>query len=185
MKFESEFEIRYSANIIKNNANATDKLDFLIQFGNLKFYVELKEKNQRYNSQSWDLNPQRESEVLILDDLTIRKMLSASLHTGTFAVLLYRDCVTNTIHGCFTQDFLFMEKKRVNRKLQETQKGKWIVMKSDFHQLSKHNPIEEMMHIWRGRYSNFATQLECWGNVTEQGGIPRTQAYRNEDFSNK
>ena len=124
--------------------------------------------------------------MLILDDLTIRKMLSASLHTGTFAILLYRDCVTDTIHGCFTQDFLFMDKKRVNRKLQETQmeKGKWLVMKSDFHQLSK-NPIEEMLQIWKDRYFNFATQLECWGNVTEQGGIPRTKAYRNEDYANK
>ncbi len=95
---------------------------------NRKFYLEVKEKRQVYNTKNWDIiRPEEEVHMFIMDELSARKILAYAPFSG----LLVRNNLTSMYHWFSIMDMYLMPKIRVDRPIQKhdtiSYKGKWIM----------------------------------------------------------
>lgn len=126
--FQEEFRAycRRTSLIYTDATDSYKRLDFTLILGReTQFYLELKEKRQPYAMRHWpDVAP--ESDLFILDDLTVRKCLAYAPRCG----VLVRD----NLHARYVffpvVDLALMPRVRVNRAIQnkvEDVKGKWLI----------------------------------------------------------
>lgn len=89
------------------------------------FFLEVKEKRQPYNMRNWPpFAP--ESDLFILDDLTVRKCLGYAPRAG----VLVRDNGRRLYVFFSVIDLALMPRLRVNRSIQrktQDEKGKWLI----------------------------------------------------------
>lgn len=89
------------------------------------FYLEVKEKRQRYNMNHWPAYVD-EVNLFILDDLTVRKCLAYAPKSG----ILVRDNIHNRYTFLPIVDLALMPRLRVNRPIHQNApalKGKWLI----------------------------------------------------------
>jgi len=120
------------------------------------YYIEAKEKKQRYTAR-WHLLPGAdEQDLFIIDELTIRR--SAEKYPAAFFVL--RDRPMERLFLAPIWELISCERARVDR----VKKGKWIVDVRNFRQISDESEIPDIVPAmladvgWRKSHS--LTQLE-------------------------
>jgi len=117
----------------------TDKLDFM----HPGWVVEIKEKNQRINTQRWD-TPTAERDSFIIDELSVRKAIDDPL--PVFFVL--RDNIEHRIFCVPLEELVGLPKRRMNRRGPTGHdKGKWIVSLEECIQLLLPN-VAEFCHTY-------------------------------------
>jgi len=159
--------------------------DFTILLnGEAYFYLEVKEKRQKYNMNNW---PEfcKEADLFILDDLTVRKCLAYSPRSG----ILIRDNLRNLYVFLSVVDLALMPRMRVNRRICRqipTLKGKWLI---NLNNGVKAESIEDIFSAIRqyvdASDSILFEMIECYGQYEGEdigrGGITRKPAYWDID----
>jgi len=169
-----------------DNTTAFDALDFTIlaQEG-AAFYLEVKEKRQAYNAANWPAFAP-EINLLILDDLTVRKCLGYAPRAG----VLVRDNQQARYHFFSVIDLALMPRLRVNRPIQRTVddwKGKWLVNLQNGVQAST---LEEIFAHMRTYVASLPAILgerhACYGDYVDEaigsGGIVRRGVHWTTDI---
>lgn len=169
----------------QDNSSSYRQLDFVILSKDEPFfYLEVKEKQRRYNMKNWPPFA-READLFILDDLTVRKCLAHAPRSG----ILVRDSVTRLYIFFSVMDLALMPKMRVNRDIHRTRadvKGKWLV---NLQNGVRAGNIEEAFTTIRAYLEQIDTTLftarECYGDYVDEkivgGGITRKPAYWERD----
>ncbi len=169
----------------RDNSSSYKELDFTLLLNNRPyFYLEVKEKRQKYNMKNWPKFTE-ESDLFILDDLTVRKCLAYSPQSG----ILVRDNL-NKIYFFFSViDLALMPRQRLNRHIHRTVsdlKGKWLI---SFSCGVRTDSIEEAFSNIR-RIIDATDRIlfdvkECFGNYDNEeiasGGITRQPSHWNID----
>jgi hypothetical protein len=97
----------------------------VINFGGAILHLDVKEKIQKYHTANRPkIMP--ESEMFILDDLSVRKCLAYAPNSG----ILIRDNLKDQYYFFSVVDLALMPRTRVNRQInkkQPGQKGKWVI----------------------------------------------------------
>lgn len=160
--------------------------DFKIAFpvptnpeGGKSFWLDAKEKIQHINLKNWLQTDIPEEGLFIIDELSIRRLLSLGLYSG----VLIRTKEPLAYYFFSVLDFLFVPKLRANRIASPTEiKGKWMI---DL----RFKPMKETLAYAINSAYNYAFDLpklikqsECIGEVPT-AGIPRTKAYRYIDYT--
>lgn len=104
-----------------------DRLDFKFTLPktNEYFYLDVKEKRQKYNMNNWDTDIP-EQHLFIVDDLAARKLL----YVAPNSALLIRDNLRQKYFLFLVIDLFLINKKRINRKINKNEpmaKGKWLL----------------------------------------------------------
>lgn len=182
--FEQELKDFFSLNNIdySDNSSSYKLLDFTLNnfacptIKRRTLFLEVKEKRQTYNTQSWsEISKDEEPFSFILDDLSSRKILAYAPCSG----LLIRDNIDNNYYWFSVLDLYLMPKKRVNRPIKKNNhqqyKGKWII---DLRNAAKSSTLDDIFleikkHIDNQDF-NYLKKLECYGtfhgeNILEQG----------------
>ncbi|MEM4202684.1 MAG: hypothetical protein QXS54_01310 [Candidatus Methanomethylicaceae archaeon] len=160
-----------------------DELDFEIIISGVNFHLEVKEKRQKYNLSNWDWED-REENLVIIDELSVRKCLRVAPHSGILIRDHTRDCYI--FYSVLT--LLLIPKKRVNRVIRRAVqglKGKWLVdvrngivctsLDESFTQIARY--VETLPQALQA--------LECLGNFFGEslgkGGIVRRPEHWEKD----
>lgn len=109
-----------------DHTSSFKKPDFTLYLsGDTPFFLEVKEKRQPYNTRNWpSFAP--ETDLFILDDLTVRKCLGYAPRAG----VLVRDNRQRQYIFFSVIDLALMPKLRVNRSIERNAqdlKGKWLI----------------------------------------------------------
>jgi hypothetical protein len=160
-----------------------DKLDFEITISGVRFYLEAKEKRQRYRLSNWKWEGEEEN-LVIIDELSVRKCLGVAPYSG----ILVRDCTKERYIFYSILRLLLIPKKRVNRVIHravQALKGKWLVdVRNGIVCTSLDESFEKIV-----RYIEVLPQalqaLECLGNFLGEsigrGGIVRQPEHWEKD----
>ncbi len=178
---------RRSGLIYTDNTSSYKRLDFTLLLGReAQFFLELKEKRQPYALKNWpDFAP--ESELFILDDLTVRKCLAFAPRSG----VLVRDNLHARFAFFSVVDLASMPRLRVNRAIQNVVadvKGKWLIDLRNGHPVGD---LEQALQAIRNYAKNLPgilfEQHACYGEyVGEQidaAGVIRRPAHWQTDAS--
>ena len=169
----------------RDNSSSFKQPDFTLMLNNKPyFFLEVKEKRQKYNMDNWPKFT-NESDMFIIDDLTIRKCLSYSPKSG----ILVRDNLSRKYFFFSVIDLALMPRRRLNRPIRRAVsglKGKWLIS-LNCGNLS--NSIEDSFSAIR-RYIDGIDHilfevLECYGNYENEeiglGGIIRKPSHWDID----
>jgi hypothetical protein len=109
-----------------DNTTSYKKPDFTLHLAaEQRFFLEVKEKQKPYDPRNWPpFAPER--DLLILDDLTVRKCLGYAPRAG----VMVRDSVQQIYVFFSVVDLALMPKLRVNRTIArqvQDLKGKWLI----------------------------------------------------------
>jgi hypothetical protein len=163
-----------------------EDLDFTIldRSGLPLFRLDVKEKRQRYNMQNWPAFAP-EADLLILDDLTVRKCLAYAPQSG----ILVRDNLVQRYIFFSVIDLALMPRQRVNRPInrnQPEQKGKWLIN-------ARNGQIAPSLHRCMDHLRDYLDQLDttiltstpCYGTYVDEtidsAGIVRNPAHWDAD----
>lgn len=133
MPFDSSMEQEIKSYFVQigipfaDHSASFEDLDFTIldQSGLPLFRLDVKEKRQHYNLRHWP-NFAPEADLLILDDLTVRKCLVYAPQSG----ILVRDNLGQRYIFLSVIDLALMPRQRVNRPINRNRperKGKWLI----------------------------------------------------------
>jgi len=182
--FFSESNISY-----EDCTNSLYCLDFRFRYREDKeeyAHLEVKEKKAPYNLSNWGIFNEKESDIFIIDDLSIRKLMLY----GPRSFTLIRNNGNGKYYMLRSVDTLGIPKIRVNRPIEKNNlifKGKWIIKFSDL------KPIESLSHAFLEilKYINnlrqvFLETTECFGNYPSEklseAGIVREAHYWQKDL---
>ncbi|MBX2999846.1 MAG: hypothetical protein KF893_15100 [Caldilineaceae bacterium] len=172
-----------------DHSSSYEKLDFTIldKNGLPLFRLDVKEKRQRYNLKNWpSFAP--EPDLVILDDLTVRKCLAYAPQSG----LLVRDSLCQQYIFFSVIDLALMPRMRVNRPIQRNQpqlKGKWLINARN----GKASQALDQAIAHIGDYLNrldttLLTSTACYGTYVDEtidsGGIVRQPSHWDTDVQN-
>lgn len=168
-------------------SSSYDRLDFTIQdkSGQPAFHLDAKEKRQRYAMANWPKFA-RESDLFILDDLTVRKCLAFAPRSG----VLIRDNIRNAYIFFSVVDLALMPRKRVNRIIDNRKtevKGKWLINLRNGRTFSSlDDSILHIRRFTRDLNGILFDTLECHGEYVEErvelGGATRKPSHWEEDI---
>lgn len=164
--FEQEIKEILTANKVKfkDHCDSFKKPDFTIYVKKKPyFYLEAKEKRQRYNMHHWQTKIAEEN-LFILDDLTVRKCLAYAPISG----VLVRDNPRSR-YALFTiVDLALMPRQRVNRPIQRavaTLKGKWLIDLQHGFLAASLNDIFTRLRQYNDHQNEIIFKtLACYGN---------------------
>ncbi len=156
----------------------------LLMKGEPYFYLEVKEKRQKYKVKNWDISMD-EAHLFILDDLTVRKMLAYAPLSGA----LVRDNMQGAYYFFSVVDLALMPKKRMNREIYRVKsalKGKWLV---DLRNGKKASSLADAFSCLRAYVDALDeilfAQNECYGAYhgedIQRGGVTRQAAHWVQD----
>jgi hypothetical protein len=177
----AEREIPFS-----DNSTSYADLDFTImdESGLALFRLDVKEKRQRYNMQNWPAFAP-EVDLLILDDLTVRKCLAYAPQSG----ILVRDNLVQRYLFFSVIDLALMPRQRVNRLINRNRpqrKGKWLIN-------ARNGQIAPSLHRCMDHLQGYLDQLDtpiltltaCYGSYVDEtidsAGIVRNPSHWNTD----
>lgn len=156
--------------------------DFYVKLKPGYFYLEVKEKRQKYRTDLWPIDfPEKYS--FILDELSGRKLATVVGASG----LLVRDNNGN-YHFTDTFGLLLMPKNRCKRQLQGVLKGKWVL---DLRNFTKIDKIIDAFKL-ASSYLNISRDLverdariygEFFNEEVPIAGTRRTENYRKYDLA--
>ena len=170
----------------EDHSESYKELDFVINFGKSIFHLDVKEKIQKYQTANWPkIMP--ESEMFILDDLSVRKCLAYAPNSG----ILIRDNLNNRYYFFSVVDLALMPKTRANRpinKNQSGQKGKWVInLRNGKRFASSEDAIVYLNKFISEMGTILFEALECYGSYVNEkvkdAGIPRKPAHWDIDVN--
>lgn len=186
--FEQEIKTYFDQQGIRfsDDSSAYKKLDFTIhdKIGQPTFYLDVKEKRQKYNMKHWfPFAP--EADLFVLDDLTVRKCLAHAPQSG----VLIRDNIRKRYYFFSVVALALMPRMRVNRPINRNKpevKGKWLVnLRNGKKSLSLEKAVFNIRFYLRDLNTTLFETLECYGDYVdekiEEGGILRKPAHWDED----
>jgi hypothetical protein len=160
------------------------KPDFYIKGLTSMFYVEVKEKRQKYNTDLWPISFP-EHHAFILDELTARKMMQYPLN----GCVLVRDNTTGLYFFADVMALWLMERTRCVRNHNNVLKGKWVL---DLRNFMASDQLADMFVFMRD-YLTVSTGLvnrDVWlhrpdfpGERIEVSGTPRTKEQKAHDIA--
>jgi len=169
-----------------DNSASFKNPDFTVFWNDIPyFYLEVKEKRQKYDMSNWPEYTE-ETDLFILDDLTVRKCLAYSPKSG----IMIRDNLRNAYFFLSVVDLALMPRMRVNRPIERnvaTLKGKWLI---NLNNSLKSESIDEIFSGIR-KYVGASEEIlfntiECYGHYVEEkiglGGITRRPAHWDTDI---
>jgi hypothetical protein len=168
----------------EDHSESYKELDFVINFSGAIFHLDVKEKIQKYQMDNWPkIMP--ESEMFILDDLSVRKCLAYAPNSG----ILIRDNLKNGYYFFSVVDLALMPRTRVNRQInknQQGQKGKWIInLRNGISFSSSEDAFDYLNKFISEMDIVLFNALGCYGNYVNekvnQAGIPRRSAHWDVD----
>jgi hypothetical protein len=146
-----------------DNTESFKDLDFTIfSHGESIFQLEVKEKRKPYNASHWPTEIS-ETDLFILDDLTVRKCINHAPRCG----VLVRDSARARYCFFSVVDLAMMPRERVNRSIDNRKKalkGKWLINLNDG--LLAGNLEDAFDHIrtyLRNLDEILFERLECYG----------------------
>ena len=172
-----------------NSTSYTD-IDFRLKIDEVGFALELKEKKQKYNLLNWEGVHIPEEQFMVIDELSIRKIVLS----GASAGLLVKDSVRDKMFFFSMIDLVLMPKiKRFNRPTnfneKEGIKGKWAI------DLRHGMECKDFATVLRAiqNYQRVCPLLgeipSCLntyhGETITQGGATRTLDFLNKDVAEK
>ena len=173
-----------------DHSDSYTDLDFSLKIGAGIFALELKEKKQKYNLLNWEGVHIPEEHFMLIDELSIRKIVLSGANTG----LLVHDSVRDKMFFFSMIDLVLMPKiKRFNRMTNFNEKdgikGKWAI------DLRHGMECKDFATVLRAiqNYQQLSPLLQeipsCLnvyhGETIMQGGITRTLDYLNKDVAEK
>jgi hypothetical protein len=184
--FQQEIRDLLTNSLIRfeDHSESYKELDFAINFSDVIFHLDVKEKIQKYQTANWPkIMP--ESEMFILDDLSVRKCLAYAPNSG----ILIRDNLKDQYYFFSVVDLALMPRTRVNRQInknQQGQKGKWVI---NLRNGKRFNSSKEAIVYLNKFISKMDTvlfnALECYGayvnEKVDEAGIPRKSAHWDVD----
>jgi hypothetical protein len=169
-----------------DNSASYEDLDFTIldRNGLPLFRLDVKEKRQRYNMQNWPAFAP-EADLLILDDLSVRKCLAYAPQSG----ILVRDNLVQRYLFFSVIDLALMPRQRVNRPINRTQperKGKWLLNANNgVSSPSLHHAIDQIQDYLDNLDTTILTLTACYGNYVDEtidsAGIVRNSSHWDTD----
>lgn len=148
--------------------------------------LEVKEKQRRYNAKNW-LPFVKESDLFILDDLTVRKCLVHAPRRG----ILVRDGVNQVYVFLSVMDLALMPKMRVNRAIRRKRdgvKGKWLLnLQNGARAKSVGDAFATIRSYLEEIDATLLTALPCYGDYVDEdvvsGGATRRPSYWVKDVA--
>ncbi len=193
ISFEDSFRAYLSGQTwlhFTDNCNSYEELDFSLTGEGFLFSVELKEKKQKYNLLRWDGIHIPEEHFMIVDELSIRKIVLSGANTG----LLIKDSVREKLFFFSMIDLVLMpHKKRFNRTMKlgkgKTLKGKWSLDLRNGQECPDFGSAITAIQEYAETIPQLKTCSSCinvyHGETITQGGIIRTTDYLNIDITEK
>ena len=173
-----------------DHSDSYTDLDFRLKVGASIFALELKEKKQKYNLLNWEGVHIPEEHFMLIDELSIRKIVLS----GASAGLMVKDSVRDRLFFFSMIDLVLMPRvKRFNRLTKFAEKdgikGKWAIDLrhglecKDFATLLRAiQNYQRMIPALR----EMPTCLNVYhGETITQGGTTRTLDYLNKDVCEK
>jgi hypothetical protein len=166
------------------------KLDFLLKLGGASFALELKEKKQKYNLLNWDGVHIPEEHFMLIDELSVRKIVLA----GGSAGLLIRDSVRDRMFFFSMIDLVLMPHiKRFNRTTRFSERegirGKWAIDFRNGLECKDFDAVMQAIESYNQIVPTLRETASCLnvyhGETIAQGGTTRTLDYLNKDVSEK
>lgn len=174
----------------QDNSTSYTELDFHMKIGDVSFALELKEKKQKYNLMSWEGVHIPEEHFMLIDELSVRKIVLSGAHAG----LLIRDSVRGRLFFFSMIDLVLMPHiKRFNRtvKLGEREgiKGKWAIDLRHGQECSDFGAVIDAIRAYQ-RITPALKEISSCLNVYHgeniaQGGTTRNLDYLNQDVAEK
>jgi hypothetical protein len=170
----------------EDHSESYKELDFVINFSGVIFHLDVKEKIQKYQTANWP-KTMPESEMFILDDLSVRKCLAYAPNSG----ILIRDNLNSQYYFFSVVDLALMPKTRVNRQInknQQGQKGKWVInLRNGIGFSSSEDAIDYLNKFIGEMDTVLFDALECYGSYVnekvDKAGIPRKPAHWDIDVT--
>lgn len=186
LSLEQEIKNRLEDVDVKYEDFTTSKKypDFRIVFptqedGGKGFWLDAKEKIQHINIDNWLPTDIPEEGLFIIDELSIRRLLSLGLYSG----VLIRTKDPLAYYFFSILDFLFVPKLRANRMASPTEiKGKWMIDLRFKPMKTSLGDALNSAYTYATDLPNLIKQPECIGEVPT-GGVPRTKAHRYIDYT--
>jgi hypothetical protein len=116
--WEEQVADMFPADQIVTQFDSPDALDIWFP----GFYLELKEKKQKYGQRWWLIDNVPEQSLFIIDELTVRR--GAEKYPAVFFLL--RDRPRGRLYYAPIWELLAVERVRLNRKTKGALKGKWV-----------------------------------------------------------
>lgn len=173
-----------------DHSDSYTDLDFSLKVGANIFALELKEKKQKYNLLNWEGVHIPEEHFMLIDELSIRKIVLSGANTG----LLVHDSVRDKIFFFSMIDLVLMPKiKRFNRMTKFNEKdgikGKWAI---DLRHGMECKDFASVLWVIQNYQHMLPTLKELpsclnvyHGETITQGGTTRTLDYLNKDVAEK
>lgn len=174
----------------QDNSRSFTDLDFFLKTGDMDFALELKEKKQKYNLLHWEGVHIPEEHFMLIDELSVRKIVFA----GAGAGLLVKDSVRDRLFFYSMIDLVLIpNKKRFNRPMKlgghEYLKGKWSL---DLRNGVECRDFEEVIKAIRHYAKSIPTMKEAascmnvyHGETVTQGGVTRATDLVDKDVAEK
>ena len=173
-----------------DHSDSYTDLDFSLKIGASIFALELKEKKQKYNLLNWDGVHIPEEHFMLIDELSIRKIVLS----GASAGLLVKDSAREKMFFFSMIDLVLMPKiKRFNRPTkfneQEGIKGKWAIDLRHGMECKDFATVLRAIQNYQ-RVSPLLREIpSCLntyhGETIMQGGTTRTLDYLNKDVAER
>jgi hypothetical protein len=170
----------------EDHSESYREFDFVIAFSGAIFHLDVKEKIQKYQTANWPkILP--ESEMFILDDLSVRKCLAYAPNSG----ILICDNLNGQYYFFSVVDLALMPRTRVNRpihKNQQGQKGKWVISLNNGKRFNSSEDAIVYLNRFIGEMDTILfNALECYGSYANEkvneAGTPRKPAHWDVDVN--
>lgn len=171
-----------------DNSASYEDLDFTIldRSGLPLFRLDVKEKRQHYNLQHWPAFAP-EADLLILDDLSVRKCLAHAPQSG----ILVRDNLGQRYLFFSVIDLALMPRQRVNRPINRNRpehKGKWLINARNGQIASSlHRCMDYLKDYLHRLDTTILTSTSCYGRYVgetiDSAGIVRNPSHWDVDVN--
>lgn len=183
--FENLFEntLRKMRLACHNHTDSGHLPDFRI---GQQLWVELKEKRQHINLRNWPIVNIPEDKLIILDELTVRKLTSI----GVNSAVVFWDHTTDLYYAAMLFDILLQPRVRVNRPMETRSgnvvyKGKWMLNLLNWVVFDSIKDSVLFLLDAADNIHNHTGMISCYGDFAGEdvpvGGIIRTRELRSLD----
>jgi len=171
-----------------DNTGSPDMPDFTINFPGsaYDFMLEVKEKRQPVKISNWPRVDTRDEDILILDELTARRLMQWSPSAG----VLFRDNITKRFVFMDVSRLWLMPRTRVNRRMSEDSeifKGKWMLNSVNGVVTKSLDVVMRAVREYGARCGWIADQSQCLntfaGETVQVGGEVRTKRMKEYDYN--
>jgi len=174
----------------QDNSTSFTDLDFFLKIGDESFALELKEKKQKYNLLRWEGIHIPEEHLMLIDELSVRKIVLSGASSG----LLIRDWVRDKLFFFSMIDLVLMPHlKRFNRltrfREKEGIKGKWAIDLRHGLECRDLGAALKAIQAYQHVIPTLKEAVSCinvyHGETITGGGTTRTMDYLNKDVAEK